>query len=127
MTRLLLIILLFLCSAPAYAEWVKVSASDDKAVTVYADPDTIRRKGNLVKLWSLVDYKTIQTYSGGSVLSAKGQSEYDCEEERTRVLGGITFSGNMGRGEVVARHSEKEQWVPVSIGQLMWKLACAKK
>jgi hypothetical protein len=109
---------------------VEVSASYDNAVTVYADPDSIRRKGNLVKMWSLVDYKTIQTYSGGAVLSAKGQSEYDCEEERTRVLGGITFSGIMGRGAVVASHSEKEQWVPVapgSIGQLMWKLACGKK
>ena len=28
--------------------------------TVYADPDTIRRKGDLVKMWILFDFKTVQ-------------------------------------------------------------------
>ena len=29
-------------------------------MTVYADPDTIRRKGELVNMWSLYDFKTEQ-------------------------------------------------------------------
>ena len=54
LTRLLLITLLALSSGPAYAEWVKVNEND--TFTVYVDPDTIRRKGDLVEMWTLYDY-----------------------------------------------------------------------
>ena len=52
-----LITLLFLSSVPAYARWVAVGESNSGA-TVYVDPDTIRRKGDLVKLWVLGDFNT---------------------------------------------------------------------
>lgn len=51
MTPLLLIILLLLSSSPAYAEWVKVG--EDDSYTAYIDRDTIRHKGNRVKVWRL--------------------------------------------------------------------------
>ena len=54
----LLITLLVLSSAPAYAEWVVLGTTDD-GMTTYADPDTIRRRGDLVRMWALYDFKTI--------------------------------------------------------------------
>ena len=86
MKRLILIILLLLSSGPAYAEWVLVEKNNDlvEVMAVYADPDTIRRKGDLVKMWSLTDYTTIQTIAGLSFLSSKAQYEFDCAEERGR-------------------------------------------
>ena len=94
--------LLILSCAPAYAEWAAVGSSENGGgVTVYADRDTIRRKGDLVKMWYLSDFKTIQTVAGNSFLSEKDQSEFDCAEERTRLLAVTKFSGNMGRGQVV--------------------------
>ena len=68
MTPLLLIILLLLSSSPAYAEWVKVG--EDDSYTAYIDPDTIRHKGNRVKVWRLFDHTTIQTVAGKSYLSS---------------------------------------------------------
>ena len=53
MTRLLLIALLVLSSGPAYAEWVAIGSTDD-GMTAYADPDTIRRKEEMVKMWVLI-------------------------------------------------------------------------
>jgi hypothetical protein len=67
----------------------------------YIDPDTILRKGDLVKMWELHDSKTTQTVAGNLFLSGKIQSEYDCAEERSRRLSITEFSGNMGSGEVV--------------------------
>ena len=61
MKRLIVIILLVLSSSPAYAEWIKVSDSDEAGKTVYVDPATIRRDSNLVKMWQFYDYKTVQT------------------------------------------------------------------
>src|SRR5580765_2382951 len=99
--RLLLITLLVLSSGPAYAEWVSLDANNQRGGTVYTDPDTIRLKGDVVTMWSLHDYKTIQKMKSTSYLSYKVQAEYDCAEERIRKLASMFFSGNMGSGDVV--------------------------
>jgi len=51
MPKAILIILLTVVSSSAMAEWVKVS--EDKLVTAYADPTTIRKLGDKVKMWAL--------------------------------------------------------------------------
>ena len=133
MTRLLLIILLFLSSGPAYAEWVLVGSSEvSGGYIVYADRDTIRRKGNLVKMWYLVDHKTVQTTSGGvSYLSSKILDEYDCAEERHRLLAFTDFSGNMASSNVIQSDSQDgSKWKPVepkSTGHALWEVACGKQ
>ena len=58
-----LIVLLLLSSGPAYAEWVPVDEHDQAGTTEstsYVDLDTIRRNGDLVKMWVLFDYETRQ-------------------------------------------------------------------
>jgi hypothetical protein len=126
----LFITLLVLMSAPAYAEWVKVATGDNGNVTTYADPDTIRRKGDLVKMWSLVDSKTIRTVAGTSHLSYKMEEEYDCAKERSRTLTLDEFSGNMGNGNLVWQSPNEQKWAPLasdSLGISLWKFACGKK
>ncbi|HSL03031.1 MAG TPA: surface-adhesin E family protein [Nitrospiraceae bacterium] len=130
MTRLILIMLLVLSGGAAYAEWVEVSANKMAGVIAYADPDTIHRKGDLVKMWSLFDLKTTQTVGGNSYLSIKAQQTYDCAEDRSRALAYTKFSGNMGHGAEVYSGSVEQKWNPVtpmSVGQELWKVACGKK
>ena len=125
-----LITLLVLSSGPADAEWVSIGTDNQRGRTVYADPDTLRPKGDVVKMWSLNDYKTIQTGPSASYLSYKVQSEYDCAEERIRKRAATFFSGNMGRGDVVYVHSDEGKWQPVepgSLGQSEWEVACDKE
>ena len=61
-----LITLLVLSSVPAYAEWVAVEKNYlvPGLRTVYVDPDTIRREGNLVTMWQLIDFKWMQGNQG---------------------------------------------------------------
>jgi hypothetical protein len=123
----LFITLLVLNSAPAYAEWVEVGITDE--ATVYADPDTLRRKGDLVKMWYLHDFKTTQTVLKKSYLSSRSQDEYDCTGDRHRALASTSFSGNMGSGKVRSSYSIKGKWEPVppgTITQALWKVACDK-
>ena len=131
MTRLLLItLLLLLCSGPAYAEWVKVVSAVDAGFIAYADPDTIRRKGDLVKMWNLFDSKTADSYIGNSFLSIRGQSEFDCAEELTRPLAETGLSGNMGRGKPVYSKPTESKWTPVapgSVARALWEFASEKK
>ena len=126
----LLITLLVLCSGPVYAEWVLVSRDDEAELTVYVDPDTIHRNGNLVTMWGLIDYKTIQIIAGDSLLSIRRQNEYDCAEVRTRMLAFTWFSGNMGSGQALHSDSDEDKWKPVapdSVAEALWKIACDKK
>lgn len=121
-----LITLLVLRSEPAYAEWVAVNEVPS-GVTAYVNPDTIRRKGDLVKVWALTDYTTIQTVADSSFLSSKAQDEFDCAEERQRELAVTWFSGNMGNDNGVWNNSDETKWRPVapgSVGQGVWKFAC---
>jgi hypothetical protein len=60
-----LITLLVLTSGSAEAEWMSITKTEE-GTTVYADPDTIRRKGDLVKMWELYDFKIIRTVAGDS-------------------------------------------------------------
>ena len=126
----LLLMLFMLSSQPAYAEWVLVSGDDEAGLKVYVDPATLRRNGSLAKMWQLYDYKTVQTVAGDSLLSMKRFNEYDCTEERTRMLGYTWFSGNMGNGNVVYSTTGQLPWelvVPRTINRTLWKVACDKK
>jgi len=126
----LLLIVLVLSSGPVYAEWVLTSGDDVTGLKVYVDPDSIRRKGNLAKMWQLYDYKTVQTVAGDSLLSIKRYNEFDCTEERTRMLAYTWFSGNMATGKVVYSTPDEQNWEPVvprTINRTLWKVACDKK
>lgn len=130
MTRLFLITLLVLSSGAVYAEWVKIGGNDENGLTTYADPDTIRRKGDLVKMWTLYDYKIPQTEAGVSYLSLRMQDEYDCTDERTRSLAVTSYSGNMESGKPIYNNSDAGKWAPIAprtLYQTLWKFACGKK
>lgn len=134
MKRRLLITLVLLSSGPAYAEWVSVGEKVEEGLTVYTvylDPDTISRNGDVVKVWALMDFKTIQTEPLPPHLSVKSQREFDCTEERVRLLALTAFTGNMGSGNKVYSYSDsKDQGTPVepgSVAQGLWKVACNKQ
>jgi hypothetical protein len=130
MKQLLLITLLLLSSEPACAEWMSLGASDSGITTVYADPTTKSRDGDLVKMWVLFDFKTVQTKAGVSYLSAKAHMEYDCAKQRFEGLTVLYVSGNMGSGNIFDRSSGKGTWLRISPGSLdeaLWKLACGKQ
>jgi hypothetical protein len=129
-----LIMLLVLNSGPAYAEWVEISnTTGAEGYTLYVDPDSIRRKEDLVKMWDLKDYKLAQRLAGTSnfYLSIRRQQQFDCAEERIRGLAYTWFSGNMANGDVVdMANSDEGKWSPVApgtIGRSMWEVGCRKQ
>lgn len=135
-----LITLLFLSSVPAYAEWVAVEKNYllPGLRTVYVDPDTIRREGNLVTVWQLIDFKWMQGNQGigplgfgpHRFLSTKTHKQFDCAETRLRLLAFTEFSGRMGTGIPADGYVDKGNWIPVepeSINQALWEVACGKE
>lgn len=130
MHRIILMLILVVLSSSAMAEWIKIGSSNN--LTAYAEPSTIRKAGNRVKMWSMYDFDTakIHTDTGKPYMSARGQTEFDCKEEQYRTLSFTLRSENMDRGEVVFTSSEIHNWNPIaprSIDETLWKIACRKR
>lgn len=134
MKRLLLITLLFLSNVPVYAEWGTVEKDYllPGLQTVYIDSDTIRREGNLVTLWQLIDFKWMQGNPRGTprFLSTKTHKQFNCAEKRLRLFAFTEFSRPMGTGIPDDGYVDKSNWIPVepeSINQALWEVACGKE
>ncbi len=128
MKHLFLMTLIALSSAPGYAEWVEIGTTDNGSTSVYFDPDSIRRKGEMVKMWIMFDSKKVQSWNGLSVML---QQQIDCGEDRYRYLAIRRFSGNMGTGRVIYTNADDTApWRPVapgSVSQVLWKVACTEQ
>ena len=131
MKRLLLGLMLLMIATAASAEWT--IAGGNATADSYVDRATIRRNGNFVKMWNLMDYKTVKkSVAGKSYLSSKVQREYaDCKEETTRLLALALYAGKMGTEGVVLWDSEASiKWSPMppeSPGEVLLEIACGKK
>ncbi len=121
--------MLLVVSGAASAEWTDVGDNDE--ITLYVDKTTIRRNGNLVKMWILYDFKSASVVVGLSFLSNRSQNEYDCKEEKFRILEISYFSGQMLSGKVVISEDNMgRKWVavpPSSVMEAQWKIACGKE
>ena len=128
MRKALLMMLLGVVSSSAVAEWVEVGGNE--TTTTYADPATIRKTGNMVKMWHLLDYTKARGIEAHKPhLSVKMQDEYDCKQERTRTIALSLHSGNMGEGEVLGTSTDPGKWQPVSpdtLVETLWEFACGK-
>jgi Surface-adhesin protein E len=129
-----LVTLLVLSSGTAYAEWVEVGGKVEEGqteYTVYVDPDTIDRSGDVVKLWVLMDFKTTQIVPKPPHMSVKSQREFDCTKDHMRVLAITAFSGNMATGKAVYSSSDFKDhgslFEPRSVAHRLWKFVCGKQ
>ena len=132
MKKIILLILLTV-STNIFAEWTRVNNTTDGNMIVYIDYETFKKKGNKVKIWIMMDFKTVQIIAEDNTryLSLLTRNEYDCEEETVRMLDLYNYSGNMKGGVPVYSQSnmkeEPSSIVPGTIDELNFKIACDKK
>jgi hypothetical protein len=129
--KLLIAVLLAVFSTGAMAGWTYLTPSEGNAFDFYIDKTTIRKRGNVAKMWALMDYKAPKEEADGtSHLSNKSLAEYDCVEIRVRLLALTHFSGNMGKGKVTSTYQyDDSKWVdiaPGSVDMSHWKAVCKK-
>ena len=132
MRRVAMAMALMALSSNVAAAWVRVGSNHD-ILGCYADPGSIRKKGELAIMSSLIDFKVPQgdqSLGAAPYLSQKEQREYDCKATRYRLLHITLRGGNMGSGKTVGGLPISRDWSPVvvgSLGEALWKFACRRK
>jgi len=126
MKKLLLILLATLVlTGSAWAEWVKVAEND--IADYYIDPASIRKDGNLRKVWQIQNLK--QQDKEGGELSRRSRDEFDCKQERYRTLSVSEHSGPMASSTTLSSSEGPFRWreiPPGAIGETVLKIVCAK-
>jgi len=126
--KTVLVVLLAMVCGNAAPAWVKISISG--STTGYADPETIVREGDTVKMMALMDYATPPD-KNEIYLSTRKLSEYDCKEQKQRTVTVAAYSGHMGTGDLVNSATDPSRdWrplIPGSVAEILWKVACAPR
>ena len=117
------ICLMAISATSAMAEWVEVASSD--SVTRYVDFKTIRKQGNIRKVWELWDFK--KRLKSGE-LSMTLRTEFDCKEETDRPLQMNGYSQKMSRGNVLKTVAfNGDEWnsrPPATLGAVTLDAVC---
>lgn len=126
-----LILITLLAPAIAQAEWVKLASVSEGEVTVYVDPASIKREGNVVEFSALFNYATVRTLSGAPFQSATMQEEIDCAGKQSRTLAVSSHSEPMAGGHIVSTATGGHvPWTPIapeSIASAIVKFVCREK
>ena len=125
MKKLLLTLLLAVVSSSAMAEWVEVGSNDYYygffEFTAYADPASIRKMGDIVKMRILMHYKPVEIVE---MVDGKQQKFVIETPESVDSRHGVFNCKN-----TQSRAADSYEWVPAppdSMEEGLWKIACGK-
>jgi hypothetical protein len=120
--RLIVAFLLMTLTAAAWAEWVKYAETTYAAE--YYDPATIGNKGPIRRVWMITDLKQRGQYAE---LSQRYLSEYDCKDNRWRILFVSAHSERMAGGETLGTDESAYKWnaiAPETAPGIVLKIVC---
>lgn len=124
-TAFLTTLLLLGATGNALARWEQLGAGD--TVYLFADRDSIRRDGTLVRMQHMLDYKEHQSEGVAPYQSWRVDAEYDCEAYRYRELSATFHPYRLGEGPAVSRTNYPGTWqaIPPDTGlDRLGRMAC---
>ncbi|MBU3640822.1 surface-adhesin E family protein [Polynucleobacter sp. Fuers-14] len=132
MKKILLAACFLLIANRASAEWFLIGTNNDKSNTTYIDSDTHKVTGvNSATSWFLMDFKNSMKVGNVMYQSSKTLYEFNCRDDRYRVLAMYFYSKNMGNGDAVSSSEDykNNDWSSIPPGTVMSamkKFACIK-
>ena len=115
---------LMMLAGSAWSEWLIFD--ETASANHYFDPATIRKEGNTRQVWILQDWRKRDKNDWRSI---RMKREFDCKQERYRLLNISTHSEPMAGGKVLATDGEDKIWSAIAPGtadETILKIVCAK-
>ena len=125
--RIALIALVALASISAQAEWIFLIEQD--GVKHFVDSSVKKTDDGMRRIWVLLNMDMGAALASFSY-SSRSLQEWDCRQERYRILTAKTYSGLMASGSIIREMEAASDWSyipPESIGVRYLKFACAGK
>ena len=124
MKKLFFVSLMAMLAGSAWAEWVMHSKNEE--VTFYHDPATIRKDGNMRRVWELLDFRK---RAAKGDMSTRMRREYDCKQERYRYLAISTHTEPMAGGTILFSSGESNSYrsiAPGTFDETIFNIVCSK-
>ena len=118
--------LLLFTSASALAQWSPVVVDVEGTIFNF-DFSTLRRDGELRKVWTLSNFPEKDP---NGVMSSRVRVEYDCKNERERYLSFKLFSDKNAKGVTIDSGDTPSSWKDIAPDTAAWRLmqtACKSK
>jgi hypothetical protein len=116
----------------ATSGWTAIGTGHDQEVAYYLDFQSIRKRGQKVTVWEMLDFDAPQMVgeSRQKYLSSKLHIEFDCDLRKSRILSLYLYEGRMGSKRIVYSKSYPlSVWALVpsdSVEKELWNSACVK-
>ena len=102
-------------SDAARPDWERGIADSDAEASVYLDPFSLRKEGDLIRIRVLSDLKKADTYLGRPYLSVSSVKEYDCRTAMVRTVEVALYAGPMRSGDLIASDLPNgKEWRPLA-------------
>jgi hypothetical protein len=125
MKKLLITLLLIASSALQAQQWTPV-AKDVEGTVSSLDWSTLRKEGNLRRIWSMDNYSekkpSMLLSDSTGIFSSRFRTEFDCKNERQRTLSYTAFSEKDLGGKNMQQNDSPGFFVDVAPGTVAWKL-----
>ena len=133
MKKLLITLLLISSSALQAQQWTQV-ATDVQGIVYSFDWTTLRKEGNLTRIWALENLPekkpSMLLSDSTGVFSYRYRMEFDCKNERQKILSLSSFSEKDAGGTVISRADFPGPPADIPPGTVAWLLmetACKSK
>ena len=113
-------------SFPVLADWKYIATENESESEFFLDFETLRKDGNLRRIWQLVNLKADDKYGSGSMRS---RMEFDCKNETIQGLSLIVFADKFANGKVIRQFdtaTSKSDVAPNTVGWTMLKEVCKR-
>jgi hypothetical protein len=124
----LLPLCLMLSIGPTFGQSWEPVAETDNGTAYFYDAFSVKRDGDLVTFWELVDYPTPLRSGKLVVASSRSKIIQDCKNNRFKVTDLIDYDGRHGSGKIVNIELVKStDWylgTPESINEALKNRVC---
>lgn len=115
-------LLLLMATGSAWADWVAIGKSSD--FTMYVDPQSLRRNGNIASAWIMGDYVKTQKKRFPPPIgwvdfdSIKELKNFDCNKGMHRTDKTVIMSGKLAKGDPLYTFNSVPDYFPVPNSEL---------
>jgi len=128
----MMILMLSIFCAQAYAGWSITPYASGGDGTFYWDDQTVKYDGNRLKIWLADDFGEAQISKfkpGKKFLTIEEQLELDCATSKSRIIDYMELSEHFSPGTMITHDEQKAAWnnvEPDDLSSHVMKAFCKK-